>query len=118
MSDAPAEPTPNADEQGGYMVFLPTLAVEDMTITEISGLMLPWMAPSCIAAHGRKDDTDEPALSLAMEWPMTWLRTVEPLPKFEHESLLLRRFSADQALATGRHAYGQLGDVPREVPNG
>jgi hypothetical protein len=43
-----------------------------------------------------------------MEWPITWLRTVEPLPKFDHELLLLRRFSSDQAIVTGRHAYGHL----------
>jgi hypothetical protein len=99
---------PNGQQsQGGYMVALPAYAPADMTITGMEVAMLPWQAPRVLVALAQTSD-GEPAFSIAMEWPITWLRTVEPLPKFEHEALLLRRFSSDQALVTGRHAYGRL----------
>jgi hypothetical protein len=39
---------------------------------------------------------------------MSWVRTVQDVPKYEREWLCLRRFSADQALAAGVHAFADI----------
>jgi hypothetical protein len=56
-------------------------------------------------------------LAIGAEWPMSWLRTIEPLPKFHLELLHLRRFSTDQAVATGHDAFSdvQQGNDPPDA---
>lgn len=69
--------------------------------------LLPWHAPSFSALVGEKDS--QPALAVMMEWPAVWLRTAEPIEQYDQEWLLIRRFSADHAIATGgSHAYAQV----------
>jgi hypothetical protein len=105
MIEPPAEESQRPT--AGHMIVLPVGVTPGMKITHMVPLMLPWAAPRVLATYGYSAE-DEPALGIVMEWPITWLRTVEPLPKFDHELLLLRRFSSDQAIVTGRHAYGHL----------
>jgi hypothetical protein len=112
MSDPrPSDPDPSV-RQGGYMFLLPTAVPEDMVVTDMILAMLPWNAPRCVAMAGQRSADGAPTLTITMEWPITWLRTVEPLPRFELEALLLRRFSSDQALVTGRHAFGVVEPGP------
>ena len=57
-------------------------------------------------------------LAISSEWPLSWLRTVEQLPKFDRELLYLRRYSSNRALATrGMHAFGDVrrGDDPPDA---
>jgi hypothetical protein len=94
--------------EGGFMVLFPTVVSENMTITGMIAAMLPWNAPAFLGMVGTTAADGEPALTVTMEWPMIWLRTTEPLPKFNREWLFMRRFSSDQALATGIHAFAQV----------
>jgi hypothetical protein len=80
----------------GYMVSLPVVAPEGMTITAIQTAMLPWQAPRALATLGHTTEGNDPALSIAMEWPIIWLRTLQPLPKFDHETLLSRTGSGGE----------------------
>jgi hypothetical protein len=84
-----------------------------MTCTGISFALTPWLAPAYSGLVGTT--SGEPAVAVTFEWPLTWLKTVEPLGQFESEWLYLRRYSADQALATGQHAFAAVqkgGDPP------
>jgi hypothetical protein len=102
--------------KGGFMVLLPTVAVENMTMTAFAAAMLPWNAPAFLGVFATTAN-GEPALTVSMEWPKIWMRTTEPIPKFDRESLFIRRFSSDQALATGTHACGyvQPGNDPPDT---
>ena len=53
-------------------------------------------------------DDPSPALAVSFEWPIAWLRTVEPIPKFDREVICLQRYSTDQALAGGTHAFSTI----------
>src|SRR5271170_5752773 len=104
------------DSQGGYMQMLPIYLPENMTLTHVSYALLPWLSPSYSGVVGTTAATPaEPVVAVTFEWPITWLRTIQEIPKVEHEVLLVRRFSADQALATGVHAFSNV--VPGPHPN-
>jgi hypothetical protein len=94
---------------GGYLHMLPTVLPRGMSATGISAAMLPWLAPSYAGVIGTSQDTPpEPALAVTFEWPLSWLRTVNEIPKFDREFLCIRRFSSDQALAMGSHAWANI----------
>jgi hypothetical protein len=78
---------------------------------------LPWGAPAVFWLAGTSVD-GEPMVRIASEWPLSWVRTVEPLPKRERETLCLRRFGTDATLARGgAHPFYDLreGDDPPDA---
>jgi hypothetical protein len=77
-----------------------------MNVTHMSFSMLPWGSPAYSGLVG--DCQAEPALAVSFEWPMSWVRTVQDVPKYEREWLCLRRFSADQSLVAGVHAFADI----------
>lgn len=80
-----------------------------MTLTGVMCLLTPWQAPAFASLVGTTAETSpKPALAVVHEWPLNWLRTIEPIPKFDRELLHLQRFSADHRLATGTHAFADL----------
>jgi hypothetical protein len=87
--------------------FFPIRVEVGWNISGMALALLPW---SGLASYSLVDtDADgAPLLVVGLEWPLSWLRTVDPLEKFHLEYLHLRRFSADQALATGHHAFGDV----------
>lgn len=101
---------PNSKEQGGgFIHLLPAVVPAGMTIQAASFSLLPWGAPAYSGFVGHKSESPRhPLLSVTFEWPIPWLRATEPLKQFDQEWLYLRRFSADQALATGEHAYSEV----------
>lgn len=104
----------SAPEGGGFIHTVPLLLSEAMTAEGMSFSLLPWQAPAYLAAYGETNgDAGCPALCIAYEWPSPWLRTQQGLSQFELELVHLRRFSVDQALAKGVHAFGNI----REGPN-
>jgi hypothetical protein len=102
---------------GGFLHLLPTVIPEGMTATGMTVSMLPWFAPSFSGVVGTTIEASAPAVAITFEWPTNWLRTVQPLGKFEREWIYLRRYSGDQALATGTHAFAdvQPGDDPPDA---
>jgi hypothetical protein len=100
---------------GGFLHLLPTVIPAGMTATGITVSMLPWFAPAFSGVVGTTSETHAPVVAVTFEWPMNWLRTAQPLSKFEREWLFLRRYSGDQALAMGTHAFADVqpgGDPP------
>jgi hypothetical protein len=95
--------------QGGFMHMLPVVLPEGMTLTYLSFAMLPWLAPSYSGVVGTTAaNAPEATVAVTFEWPITWLRTIQEIPKVEREILFVRRFSADQVLATGMHAFSNV----------
>ena len=106
--------------QGGFMHMLPVYIPEAMTLTHLSFAMLPWLSPSYSGVVGTTAaNPSKPTLVVTFEWPITWLRTIQEIPKVQREILMVRRFSADQALATGVHAFSnvQPGPHPNNAPD-
>jgi hypothetical protein len=100
-----------SDEQqsGGFIHLLPAVVPGGMTLEAMTFSLLPWQAPSYGGLVGHKTDSPgTPLLSVTFEWPIPWLRVTEPIKQFDQEWLYLRRFSSDQALATGEHAYSEV----------
>jgi hypothetical protein len=95
-------------EQGvAIKTVLPVAVPAGFRVDGIVASMLPWHAPSVFGLVGAKDS--QPALAVTMEWPTVWIRTAEPFEQYHQEWLLIRRFSADQAIASGgTHAYGRV----------
>jgi hypothetical protein len=102
---------------GGFLHLLPTLIPKGMQATAMTVSMSPWLAPAFSGVTGTTTDTASPALAVTFEWPMSWLRTTSPLTKFDREWLFARRYSCDQALATGQHAFSDIqpGDDPPDT---
>ena len=99
---------------------LPFYLPSGMTFTGISMSALPWMSPSYTAVLGATtSNPPEPAVTITFEWPIPWLRTLTPIEKTDREILYVRRFSADQALVTGVHAFSnvQPGPHPNLAPD-
>ena len=95
--------------QGGFLHMIPLFLPEGMTTTGISSTLLPWLSPGYSAVVGTThNNPPEPVLAVTFEWPMSWLRTVQEIPKLDREILYIRRFSADQALALGTHAFSNV----------
>jgi hypothetical protein len=95
--------------QGGYMILLPLYVPQGMTFTHASFALLPWTSPSFSGFVGTTTASPpEPVVAVTFEWPITWVRTIEEIPKPAREVLYVRRFSADQALATGIHAFSNV----------
>lgn len=90
-----------------FLNAVPVRVPDGATIDAITVLPLPWTASAATALTGATAD-GLPMLAIGAEWPMSWLRTIEPLPKFHLELLHLRRFSTDQAVATGHHAFSDI----------
>ena len=107
---------PGAAAGGGYLHMLPMYLPEGMTVTAMSAAMLPWGSPAYLGALGTTPEGD-PVLAATLEWPVNWLRTTDPVPKFDREWLQLRRYNADQALAVGAHAFASIlpGDDPPDA---
>jgi len=106
--------------QGGFMHMLPVYLPEGMTLTHLSFAMLPWLSPSYSGLVGTTAaNPSEPIVAVTFEWPITWLRTIQEIPKIEREILYVRRFSADQALAAGTHAFSNVrpGPHPNQAPD-
>ena len=102
------------------MHMLPVYIPEGMTLTHLNFAMLPWLSPSYSGVVGTTAaNPSEPAVVVTFEWPITWLRTIQEIPKVEREILLVRRFSADQALAIGTHAFSNVrpGPHPNQAPD-
>jgi hypothetical protein len=99
-----------------FLHTVPVRVPEGATVDAITFLPLPWTASATTALTGATAD-GAPMLAIGAEWPMSWLRTIEPLPKFHLELLHLRRFSTDQAVATGHHAFSdvQQGNDPPDA---
>jgi hypothetical protein len=103
----------------GFIHSIPIAVPEELTFVEPMISILPWFAPAYnaqLVTTARPDA--EPGLLLGSEWPLSWLRTVETIPKYELEWLHLRRFSLDHAIATGAHAFANVqpgGDPPDAV---
>lgn len=100
---------------GGFLHLLPTFIPAGMTATGMTVSMLPWFAPSFSGVVGTTTEASAPAIAITFEWPTNWLRSAQPMSKFEREWLYLRRYSGDQALATGTHAFADIqpgGDPP------
>jgi hypothetical protein len=93
---------------GGFLHLLPTVIPEGMTAHALAAAISPWLAPAFSGVVGTTSDDARPVLAVTFEWPLNWLRTPEALPTFEHEWLLLRRYSSDQALATGNPAFADV----------
>jgi hypothetical protein len=82
---------------------------QSVTITHVTALVLPWAAPAYQGFIGTTLASEaEPALLLAGEWPLSWMRSRDAVPKFDLEWLHLRRLSSDHALATGAHAFADV----------
>ncbi len=99
---------------------LPVYLPDGMTLTHLSFAMLSWLSPSYGGVVGTTGvNPSKPTVAVTFEWPITWLRTVQEIPKIEREILLVRRFSADQALATGTHAFSNVrpGPHPNQAPD-
>jgi hypothetical protein len=95
--------------QGGYLHLLPTVLPQGMTVAALSAALLPWFSPAYSGVVGTSQTAPpEPALAVTFEWPISWLRTAEEIPKFDREWLYVRRFSADQTLTTGQHAFSNV----------
>lgn len=107
---------PDDKEQGGgFIHLLPAVVPGGMTIKAASFSLLPWQAPAYSGFTGHKSESPrDPLLSITFEWPIPWLRVTEPIKQFDQEWLYLRRFSTDQVLATGEHAYSEV--VPGKDP--
>jgi hypothetical protein len=104
---------------GGFLHLLPTVLPQGMTVSALSAAMLPWFSPAFSGVVGTSQGTPpEPAMAVTFEWPISWLRTPTPIPKFDREWLYARRFSADQALLTGVHSFSNVrpgGDPPDTI---
>ncbi len=90
-----------------YIQVFPIAAEAGESVTPRFGPLLPWGTP----AYGWLEGTSaggEPMVTIGTEWPLIWLRTVDKLSKYQLEEICLRRFSADQALAWGTHAFGPV----------
>lgn len=104
----------------GYLHLLPLFLPEGMTLTSISFSILPWLSPAYSGVVGTTAaNPPEPALTITFEWPIPWLRALNPIEKIHREILYVRRFSADQALVTGVHAFSnvQPGPHPNSAPD-
>jgi hypothetical protein len=102
------------------MTLLPVYLPQGMTLTHLSNAMLPWFSPSYSGVVGTTTtNRPEPVVGVTFEWPITWMRTIEEIPKIEREILSVRRFSADQALARGIHAFSNVrpGPHPDKAPD-
>jgi hypothetical protein len=98
---------------GGYLHLVPFYLPQGMTFTGMSMSALPWMSPSYSGVVGTTtSNPSEAALTITFEWPIPWLRTVTPIEKIDREILYVRRFSADQALVTGTHAFSNVRPGP------
>lgn len=104
------KPSEGSDEVAGrFMLSLPIILPADLMATSVTFTLLPWGAPAFHGTIGTaQDDACTPALVVTFEWPISWLRVAEPIPKFDRESLYLRRYSTDQALAQGVHAFSTI----------
>jgi hypothetical protein len=83
-----------------------------MVVEAISSVTLPWGAPSYMACLGHDPDgaVRRPRLDIGYEWPINWLRALEPLDDLALEWLHIQRFRTDHAIATGSHAFTQVGE--------
>jgi hypothetical protein len=97
------------DTQGGFLHEIPVFLPRGMSTTGLSSALLPWLSPSYSGVVGVTTGTPaEPVVAVTFEWPMSWLRTLQEIPKIEREILCIRRFSADQALARRVHAFSNV----------
>ncbi len=94
-----------------YVISLPMQTELGTVLDTVTFLPLPWGGTAAQAWLGT-NPAGAPLLSIATEWPQIWLRTKEQLTKFEREYVYVRRFSADCALATGTHAFGDVQPGP------
>lgn len=95
-----------ASPAGGYIHVLPVILQAGMSVTHVSFAPLPWSSPAYSGLLG--NSSGEPTMVVGYEWPIPWIATVQELPKNQREWLCLRRFSADQALAAGVHAFAEI----------
>src|SRR5438034_4705479 len=102
---------------GSFWHLLPVVVPEQMTARGITMAINPWQAPAFSGMVGTTGEPAEPALAVTLETPLSWLRTAQPLDKFEREWLCVRRYSCDQALATRVHAFADVrpGDDPPDT---
>ncbi len=102
------------------MTLLPIYLPQGMTLTHLSNAMLPWFSPSYSGVVGTTTaNPPEPVVGVTFEWPITWIRTIQEIPKIEREIVSVRRFSTDQALANGIHAFSNVrpGPHPNKAPD-
>jgi hypothetical protein len=86
----------------------------------LGAMWKPWLSPSYSGVVGTTAaKPSEPSVAVTYEWPITWLSTPEKIPKAARETLFVRRFSADQALAIGVHAFSNVrpGPHPNHAPD-
>jgi hypothetical protein len=96
-----------ADHTATLLHTFPVRVEIGWNISAVAIAPLPWSGAASFSLVGTDAD-GEPLLVVGFEWPLSWLRTVQPVEKFHVEWLHLRRFSSDQALATGDHAFGDV----------
>jgi hypothetical protein len=97
-----------------FLHAVPVRVPDGARLDKITFRPLPWSASAVMGLVGATVD-GAPMLAIGTEWPLSWLRTIQPLPKFDLELLHLRRFSSDQVVATGDHAFRDMqpgGDPP------
>jgi hypothetical protein len=97
--------------QASFMHTFPVRVPWGAKFSAVAVLPLPWSGAAYFAVVGSAPD-GSPLLAIAAEWPLSWLRTAQPLSKFDRELLQLRRFSTDQAVATGTHAFRDVQPGP------
>jgi hypothetical protein len=114
--DDKADGDDEIEAEGGFAHSLPLIPPADMNVTGLAARLTPWQGVAFASMTGATTGPKpEPALAVVLEWPLTWMRTAAPIPKFERESLCIRRFSLDQGFATGKHAFENVepgGDPP------
>jgi hypothetical protein len=91
-----------------YLMRVPMAVPLGMQYSAMLVVPLPWGTPAFLGAVGTMVATGEPAMSVAMESPIGWARLPAGMSDFQLESLYLRRFSADQRIAIGTHAFAEV----------
>jgi len=84
------------------MQMLPVQVSEGVQIVSIATRLLPWRAPAVMGLLGHSiSDPDDRQMLIANEWPISWMRTVDPIPQDQQELLHVARFRTDHLLGTG-----------------
>jgi hypothetical protein len=98
------------------MQLLPIALPIGLTVNAMTFAVSPWGVPAFAGMVGATA-ANEPTLVVGFETPSSWIRLSEPLDKPTLETILVRRYSLDQRLATGTHAFAavQPGSDPPDV---